>query len=70
LTAKHEQVVTAGGGDFERTLAAFLSLDVGEIERRGFDLAWPPLHNALLGHAATIHLIFEVDHWRAAEMPR
>ena len=30
----HEQVVAAGGGDFERPLGAFLALDVGEIERR------------------------------------
>ena len=31
--------MTAGGGDFERALSAFLSLDVGEIERHAGDLA-------------------------------
>ena len=40
----HEQVVAAGGGDFERPLGAFLALDVGEVERRrllprGFSVA-------------------------------
>ena len=28
----HEQIVAAGGGDFERALGAFLTLDVGEVE--------------------------------------
>ncbi len=29
----HEQVMSAGGGDFERTLRAFLSFDVFQVER-------------------------------------
>jgi hypothetical protein len=29
----HEQVVAAGGCDFERAFGAFLALDVGEVER-------------------------------------
>ena len=32
--ADHQQVVAAGGGDFERALGALLALDVGEIEHR------------------------------------
>ncbi len=32
--ADHEQIVAAGGRDFERALGAFLALDVGEIECR------------------------------------
>ena len=31
----HQQIVAAGGGDFERALGAFLALDVGEIEQAG-----------------------------------
>ena len=31
--ADHQQVVSTGGGDFERALGALLTLDVGEIER-------------------------------------
>ena len=30
----HQQIVAAGGGDFERALGALLALDVGEVERR------------------------------------
>jgi hypothetical protein len=33
--ADHQKVVSAGG-DFERALGAFLSLDVGKIERQLF----------------------------------
>ena len=35
----HQEVMSAGGGDFERALAALLSLDVGKIERSCFHLA-------------------------------
>ena len=35
----HEQIVAAGGRDFERALGALLALDVGEVERGAFDLA-------------------------------
>ena len=31
--ADHQQIVAAGGGDFERALGAFLALDVGKVER-------------------------------------
>src|SRR5215813_9795731 len=34
LGTSHEQVMAAGGGDFERALGAFLTLDVGKVERR------------------------------------
>ena len=32
--ADHQEVVAAGGGDFERALGALLALDVGEVEQR------------------------------------
>src|SRR5262245_62705071 len=35
----HEQIVAAGGGDFERALGALLALDVLEVEQRAVDLA-------------------------------
>ena len=28
----HQEIVAAGGGDFERALGAFLALDVGEVD--------------------------------------
>ena len=37
--ADHQQVMAAGGGDFERALGALLALDVGEVERHAVELA-------------------------------
>src|SRR5262245_19035260 len=39
----HEKIMSAAGSDLERALGAFLSLDVGEIERTAFALADPGL---------------------------
>src|SRR5262249_46235095 len=37
--ADHEQIVAAGGGDFERALGALLALDVLEVDQRAIDFA-------------------------------
>src|SRR6516162_8918115 len=50
----HEQIVTAGGGDFERALGALLALDVLEVGERAVDLADLRLRTG--------------EHLRAAEM--
>ena len=38
----HQEIVAAGGGDFEGALGAFLALDIGEVERRAihFEDLW------------------------------
>src|SRR5262245_62955702 len=50
----HEQIVAAGGGDFERALGALLALDVLEVDQRAVDLADLRLRTG--------------EHLRAAEM--
>ena len=38
----HQQIVAAGGGDFERALGAFLALDVAEVRLRAAGGAQAP----------------------------
>jgi hypothetical protein len=55
----HQQVVAAGGGDFECALGALLALDIGEIERHAFDLAH--LRQRARQHLRALEMIGDLD---------
>ena len=57
--ADHQQVMAAGGGDFERALGALLALDVGEIERHAVELA--DLRLRPRQHLRALEMIGELD---------
>ena len=58
----HQQVVAAGGGDFERALGAFLALDIGEVERRAihFEDLWLRPRQ----HLRALEMVGELDQRR------
>ena len=55
----HEQVVPAGGGDFERALAALLALDVLQVDERGF--GFTDLRLRTREHLRTAEMVGELD---------
>ena len=57
--ADHQQVMSAGGGDFERALGALLALDVGEVERCAVDLA--DLRLRAVEHLRALEMIGELN---------
>ena len=57
--ADHQEMMSAGGGDFERALGAFLSLDIAQIEQRCAGLLHFRLRAAQ--HLRALEMIGELD---------
>src|SRR5215471_7783183 len=61
----HEQIMPAGGGDFERALGALLTLDVLEVGERAVDLADLRLRTG--EHLRAAEMIGELDEGRGGD---
>ena len=55
----HQEVMAAGGGDFERALGALLTFDVGKVERQVVELADARLRP--VEHLGAAEMIGELD---------